>query len=570
MNFVSPSIADAAPEPHSRAGIYHYDEYDRQFLRERVAEFRWQVERRLAGELTEDEFRPLRLMNGLYLQLHAYMLRVAIPYGILSSTQLRQLGHIARVFDRGYGHFTTRQNIQYNWPKLEESPDILAALAEVDMHAIQTSGNCIRNVTTDEYAGAAHDEIVDPRVYAEILRQWSTRHPEFVFLPRKFKIAITGAPHDRAAVKFHDIGVMAKRNAAGEVGFEVYVGGGLGRTPVIATKLRDFLPEPEFLGYMEAILRVYNALGNRENIYKARIKIMTRDLGQKFIDMVEAEYAIMPREKFLLEPEIVAAIGAHFAPPSFASLPAKSDVLEQHLRVDPDFAHWVKTNTHPHKKPGYVSAVISLKPTAGIPGDATADQMDAVAGLADLYSFSEIRVTHVQNLVLPHVRQDDLFAFWQGLAPHGLATPNIGLIGDIIACPGMDYCSLANARSIPVAQRIAERFADLKRQYEIGEVFLNISGCINACGHHHVGHIGILGVDKKGEEFYQITLGGSATQDAAIGEIVGHAFPYEGVVDAIDTILKTYLAKRTTGERFIDTYHRVGMGPFKEALYDAA
>ena len=554
-----------------RAGIYHYDEFDRQFLRERVAEFRQQVARRLKGELTEDEFKPLRLMNGLYLQLHAYMLRVAVPYGVLSTVQLRQLGHIARVYDRGYGHFTTRQNIQYNWPKLEETPDILAALADVDMHAIQTSGNCIRNVTTDEYAGAAADEIVDPRVYAEILRQWSTLHPEFAFLPRKFKIAITGSPLDRAAIRVHDIGVVAKRNDAGVIGFEVWAGGGLGRTPVIGTKLRDFLPEPEFLGYMEAVLRVYNQLGRRDNIYRARIKILVQESGaDRFIALVEREYARMSKSGYRLDPAIVAAIGAHFAPPPFEHLPLSPPSFERHLRSDGGFARWVEANTHPHKQPGYTSVVISLKPIGGIPGDASASQMEAVADLADRYSFSEIRVTHIQNLVLPHVRKDELFALWQELEPLGLATPNIGLISDIIACPGLDYCDLANARAIPVAQRISERFASLEQQHDIGEIFLNISGCINACGHHHVGHIGILGVDKKGEEFYQITLGGSATNDAAIGQIVGPSFSYDTVVDAVETIVRTYLGQRQSDERFIDTFRRVGLAPFKEALYAAA
>ncbi len=550
------------------AGIYRYDEFDRQFLHQRVAEFRQQAERRLAGELTEEEFRPLRLMNGLYLQLHAYMLRVAIPYGVLSATQLRQLGHIARVFDRGYGHFTTRQNIQYNWTKLEEAADILEALAVVDMHAIQTSGNCIRNVTTDEFAGAAADEIVDPRVYGEILRQWSTLHPEFSFLPRKFKIAITGSPNDRAAIKVHDIGIVAKRDEAGEVGFEVWAGGGLGRTPIIAIKLRDFIPESEFLGYMEAILRVYNALGRRDNIYRARIKILAQETGtDRFIGLVEREYARMSRQAYRLDPGIVAAIAAHFAPPPFADSPDEPAEFAHHLAENTAFAKWVGANTHAHKQPGHVSVVISLKPIGGIPGDASAAQMEAVADLAERFSFSEIRVTHVQNLVLPHVRKDQLFTLWQALGPIDLATPNIGMISDIIACPGLDYCALANARAIPVAQRISERFADLERQHEIGEIFLNISGCINACGHHHVGHIGILGVDKKGEEFYQITLGGSATSEAAIGQIVGPSFSYDDVVDAVETIVTTYVQIRSAGERFIDTFKRVGLAPFKEALY---
>ena len=563
MNHVSGSVA------HRRAGIYHYDQLDREFLAERVADFRDQVARRISGALSEDEFRPLRLMNGLYLQLHAYMLRVAIPYGVLSSPQLRQLGYIARTYDRGYGHFTTRQNIQYNWPKLVETPDILQALADVDMHAIQTSGNCIRNITTDEFAGAAADELVDPRVYAEILRQWSTRHPEFTYLPRKFKIAIVGAPLDRAAIKFHDIGLIAKRNEQGEIGFEVYAGGGLGRTPIVGMKLRDFLPQSEFLSYMEAILRTYNALGERDNIYRARIKILVREMGQEFIDLVEREYAILPHQKYRIEPEVVAAIGANFAPPEFDAQ-AGVALMKKHVAQNPHFAAWVSRNTHPHREPGYISAVISLKPLGGVPGDATADQMDLIADLADLYAFSEIRVSHVQNLVLPHVRQDDLFTVWQELVKGDLGTPNIGLITDIITCPGLDFCALANARSIPVAQRIAERFASLERQVEIGEVFVNISGCINACGHHHVGHIGILGVDKRGEEFYQITLGGSATNDATVGDIIGAAFSYDQVVDAIETLITTYISLREQGERFIETYRRLGPVPFKEVLYAGA
>jgi sulfite reductase (NADPH) hemoprotein beta-component len=555
----------------TRAGIYHYDDYDRDFLRDRVAEFREQTARRISGALSEDEFKPLRLMNGLYLQMHAYMLRCAVPYGVLSSRQLRQFAHVARVYDRGFGHFTTRQNIQFNWIKLEEAPDALAALAEADLHAIQTSGNCVRNVTTDEYAGAAADEVVDPRVYAEILRQWSTLHPEFSFLPRKFKIAITGAAVDRAAIQVHDIGLVAKPGANGQTGFEVWVGGGLGRVPILAYKIRDWLPEAEFLSYMEAILRVYNALGGRENIHKARIKILVRDVGHaRFTEMVEQEFAVIPHGKYRLDPAVVDAIQAHFAPPAFVTPAGAADTLAAHAARDKGFADWVRQNTHPHKQPGYISAVISLKPIGGVPGDATAEQMDAIADLADRYSFEEVRVSHVQNLVLPHVRQDELYSLWQALVPLRLATPNIGTISDIIACPGLDYCSLANARAIPVAQSIAERFRDLERQYDIGTIFVNISGCINACGHHHVGHIGLLGVDKKGEEFYQITLGGSATNDAALGEIVGPAVPYDDVVDAMETLIQTYLAVRGSGEKFIDTYRRVGIAPFKDALYAAA
>ena len=570
---IADSFAELRAPLHStRAGIYRYDEYDREFLRERVAEFRGQVERRLAGALSEDEFKPLRLMNGLYLQLHAYMLRCAIPYGVLSSQQMRQFAHVARTYDRGYGHFTTRQNIQFNWIKLVDAPDVLSALAEADLHAIQTSGNCIRNVTTDEYCGAAADETVDPRVYAEILRQWSTLHPEFSFLPRKFKIAITGAAVDRAAIQVHDIGLAVKRDSGGNIGFEVWAGGGLGRVPVLATKVRDWLAEDDFLAYMEAILRVYNALGGRENIHKARIKILVRDIGAaKFRELVEREFSYIPREKYRIDPETIAAIRAHFTPPPFDVLPNAAAVLARQVDEHKDFAAGVAHNTHPHREPGYISAVISLKPIGGVPGDATAEQMDAVADLADRYSFDEVRVSHVQNLVLPHVRQDELFEVFQALRQIDLATPNIGTVSDIIACPGLDYCSLANARAIPVAQNLSERFRDLERQYDIGQMFVNISGCINACGHHHVGHIGILGVDKKGEEFYQITLGGSASNDAAIGDIVGAAVPYDRVVDAVETIIQTYLALRGgAAEKFIDTYRRVGMAPFKDALYAVA
>ncbi|MGG5821117.1 nitrite/sulfite reductase [Falsiroseomonas sp. HW251] len=561
------TLAPAVP-PHARR--YRYDEVDRDFLQGRIAQFRDQVARRIAGELTEDEFKPLRLMNGLYLQLHAYMLRVAIPYGVLDSRQLRQLAHIARRWDRGFGHFTTRQNIQFNWTKLEDAPDMLAALAEVDMHAIQTSGNCVRNVTTDEFAGAAADELVDPRIYAEILRQWSTLHPEFTFLPRKFKIAITGAPNDRVAARIHDVGVIAKRNAEGAIGFEVWVGGGLGRTPIIGTRIADFVPEPDFLAYLEAVLRVYNALGQRENIYKARIKILVRDLGDEFRELVEREFAEMPRGRYRLEPEVVQAIATHFAPPPFARLSDDPPALQRARDADKTFATWLQQCTHPHRQPGYRSVVISLKPIGGIPGDASADQMDAVAEIAERFSFGEIRVSHVQNLVLPHVRQEDLPALFAALKPHGLATPNIGLISDIIACPGMDYCALATARSIPVAQRISERFASLDAQLGIGTLHVNISGCINACGHHHVGHIGLLGVDKRGEEVYQITLGGSAGNDAAIGELIGPAFSYDEVVDAVETLVRTYVAHREAGELFKDTYRRIGPTPFKEALYAAA
>ena len=563
MNAVTP----LHPE-HAR--LYRYDDVDRAFLRQRIAEFRGQVQRRIEGSLTEDAFKPLRLMNGLYLQLHAYMLRVAIPYGLLTSTQMRQLGMIARRWDRGFGHFTTRQNIQFNWTRLEDVCAMLEALADVDMHAIQTSGNCIRNVTTDEYAGAASDEVVDPRVYAEILRQWSTLHPEFTWLPRKFKIAITGSPQDRVAAQVHDIGVLAKRDATGAVGFEVWVGGGLGRTPILGTKLRDWVPEADFLRFMEAVLRVYNALGQRENIYRARIKILVRDMGAEFAEAVEREFAAIPRDPYALDPAIVAAIAAHFAPPPFAALADEPVGYVRARHDNADFAAWTRNALRPHRAPGYASVTISLKPIGGIPGDASADQMEALADLAERYSFGEIRVTHSQNLVLAHVRQEDLFALWQALAPLGLATPNIGLVSDIIACPGMDYCALATARSIPVAQRISERFARLDRQLEIGPLNLNISGCINACGHHHVGHIGILGVDKRGEEVYQITLGGDQGNDASIGELIGPAFSTDAVVDAVETLIRTYVDRRDPGERFVDTYRRLGATPFREALYAPA
>ena len=559
-----PLPSASSTSPH--AGIYHYDEYDRDFLRQRAHEFGEQVARRRAGELSEDEFKPLRLMNGLYLQLHAYMLRIAIPYGVLSATQLRQLAYVARHYDRGYGHFTTRQNIQFNWLRLEDTPAVLAVLAEADLHGIQTSGNCIRNVTTDEYAGAAADEIIDPRLYAEILRQWSTDHPEFTYLPRKFKIAITGAPHDRAAVRVHDIGIEAHRNAAGEPVFRIFAGGGLGRTPYVAIKLRDEVPLAELLRYNEAILRVYNALGRRDNMYKSRIKILIREMKpEAFIQMVEDEYAALPPDYCVLTPELVQAVAARFPVPEFSR--RDTGVLEKAIGADKAFAAWVKQNTHPHRAPGYISVAISLKPVGGIPGDASADEMDAVADLADKYSLGEIRVSHVQNLVLPHVAKDDLFTLYQGLVQAGLASANIGLISDIIACPGMDYCSLATARSIPVAQRLAERFAG--RQDEIGTLYVNISGCINACGHHHVGHIGLLGVDRNGEEVYQITLGGAADEKAAIGSIVGPAVPTAKVPDAIEAIVNAYVAQRTPGERFIDTYRRLGAAPFKEAVNGA-
>jgi len=550
--------------------MYRYDDYDRTLVADRVAQFRGQVARRLSGELSEDEFRPLRLMNGLYLQLHAYMLRVAIPYGTLSAEQLRMLAHVARTYDRGYGHFTTRQNIQFNWPRLADVPDILADLARVEMHAIQTSGNAVRNTTADPYAGVAADEIADPRPWAELIRQWSTLHPEFSFLPRKFKIAITGAPHDRAAVKLHDIGLQIVRNEAGETGFAVIVGGGQGRTPIVGTTIRAFLPQRDLLSYVEAILRVYNLAGRRDNIYKARIKILVQAMGAAaFAEAVEAEWRQVKGGALDLRPEDIARVARHFAPPAYAPLPAADPFFEAAKQADRGFAAWARSNLAPHKAPGHAIVNVSLKPIGGVPGDATADQMDAVADLAQRYSFGEIRVTHEQNLVLPHVRLADAHAVWLGLKDAGLATANLGLVTDIIACPGLDYCSLANARSIPIAQRISERFADLDRQHDIGPLKIKISGCINACGHHHAGHIGILGVDKKGEEAYQVTLGGSADENATLGEIAGPAFTADGVVDAVETLVTAYLGLRRDGEPFLDTYRRVGPGPFKEALYGA-
>lgn len=556
------------PVEVAHAGVYRYDPSEREFLKTRAQQFEQQVARRLLGELDEEAFKVYRLMNGLYLQLHGYMLRVAIPYGTLSAIQMRQLAYVAKTYDKGYGHFTTRQNMQFNWPRLSDSPEILSVLADADLHCIQTSGNCIRNVTTDHFAGAALDEVVDPRVHAEILRQWSTDHPEFTYLPRKFKIAITGSPVDRAAVRFHDIGILARKNDAGEVGFQIYAGGGLGRTPIVGTKVRDWLPERELLRYVEAILRVYNTLGRRDNIYKARIKILVRELKPaKFIEMIEDEFTNLPADRQYLEPDIVQAIRERFVAPDFAELSAVSPEHELMLEADPEFGHWVRNNTHPHRCPGYISAVISLKPAGGIPGDISAEEMVALADLAETYSLNEIRVSHEQNLVLPHVELSQLYTVWKALRRAGLATPNIGLISDSIACPGMDYCSLATARSVPVAQRIALRFDEAK-QREIGELKLNVSGCINACAHHHVAHIGILGLDKSGKESYQISLGGSADESAAVGTILGPSVGYDSVPDVIEAIVDIYLKNRSENETFIDTYRRVGIGLFKEALHD--
>jgi sulfite reductase (NADPH) hemoprotein beta-component len=542
--------------------MYKYDHYDQTIVDARVDEFRDQVRRRLAGEITEDQFKPLRLKNGLYLQLHAYMLRVAVPYGTLDSRQMRMLGHIARKYDRGYGHFTTRQNIQYNWIKLEDAPDILAELATVEMHAIQTSGNCIRNISSDQFAGAAADEVTDPRPWAELLRQWSSFHPEFSYLPRKFKIAVIAADEDRAAMRLHDIGIQIVERD-GQLGAKIFVGGGMGRTPMIAPEIKDFVPVEQMIGYVEACLRVYNRYGRRDNIYKARVKILVHELGAaEYARQVEEEWAHVraldldpPRAEF-------DRIAGFFAPPAFErGVPGEID------RSDPDFAVWVDQNVSAHKQPGYAIATISLKPLGGIPGDASAEQIDLMADLAERYSFDELRVTHAQNIVLPHVRKADLYAVWQALHAAGLAEPNLDLISDIIACPGLDYCSLANARSIPVAQKIAQRFADPVRQRDLGELKLKISGCINACGHHHAGHIGILGVDRKGTENYQLLLGGSGAEDVSLGKITGPGFSEDGIVDAIERVTDRYVALRTPGERFLDTYRRVGFDPFKEAIY---
>ncbi len=552
--------------------MYRYDEFDQEFVNARVAEFGDQVERRLAGEITEEQFRPLRLMNGVYLQLHAYMLRVAIPYGTLNARQLRMLAHIARTYDKGYGHFTTRQNIQYNWPALSDVPAILADLASVQMHAIQTSGNCIRNVTADHFAGAAADEAADPRPYAEILRQWSSVHPEFSYLPRKFKIAVTGAERDRAAIQVHDIGLHLKRDQAGRLGFAVYVGGGQGRTPMIAKKIRDFLPEADLLSYTTAIMRVYNLYGRRDNKFKARIKILVHETGaEEFARQVEAEWQALKGGELTLPETDIRAIETYFAPPPLVPRPEGDETVRLAKLDSKSFADWLEQNVFTHRHPDYAVVTISLKGIGETPGDASDSQMEAVADLAERYAFDEIRVTHEQNLVLPHVARADLKAVYDGLAEIGLATANAGLVTDIIACPGLDYCALANARSIPVAQNISRRFASLDRQREIGELKLKISGCINACGHHHVGHIGILGVEKKGAELYQITLGGSGDEHCSIGEIIGRGFGPDEITDAVETIVETYLSlRRDRSERFLDAYRRLGAAPFKEALYGSA
>ena len=551
--------------------MYRYDTYDQRIVDERVAQFRDQTRRFLAGELTEDEFRPLRLQNGLYIQRYAPMLRVAIPYGLLNSTQLRKLAHIARKYDRGYGHFSTRQNIQYNWPKLADAPDILAELAEVEMHAIQTSGNCVRNITSDHFAGVAADELVHPLALAEILRQWSTFHPEFAYLPRKFKIAVNGATQDRAATYLHDIGLWAVRNAAGELGLKVLVGGGMGRTPIIGHVIREFLPWREMLTYTEAILRVYNLHGRRDNIYKARIKILVKALGiDEFRRQVEAEWANLADSESRITDAEFARVSAHFAPPDYQKLADLDPDYVQALADSRAFSKWTQRNVHEHRVPGYAAVTLSLKKTGAPPGDATDTQMDQVADLADRYSFGELRVSHEQNLILADVRKKDLFELWLAAKEAGLATPNVGLLTNIIACPGGDFCSLANAKSIPIAEAIQRRFDDLDYLHDIGELDLNISGCMNSCGHHHIGHIGILGVDKNGAEWYQVSIGGAQGENASLGAVIGPSFAAAEMPDVVSKLVDTYLDNRTAEERFIDTVKRIGVAPFKQRVYGDA
>lgn len=549
-------------------GHYQYDVQDKRFLQERIAEFEDQIRRRLSGELSEEEFKPLRLMNGIYLQLHAYMLRVAIPYGVLDSRQLHKLADIAARYDRDYGHFTTRQNIQFNWIALEDVPAILRELAEVDMHAIQTSGNCIRNVTSDEFAGAAADELMDPRVHAEIVRQWSTLHPEFTFLPRKFKIAISGSPEDRVAARFHDIGLLARPSEAGPL-FRLFVGGGLGRTPVVGQELFDSVKEEDLLATLEAVLRVYNTYGRRDNLYKARLKILVQTIGiEAFRKAVEEELSRMDKAAYKLTAEHVAQIRTRFAAPELQA-PAQADVaLEQEKAADPAFARWVASNTHPHWDEGHICAVVSLKTPGAIPGDVTSAQMHGLADLAERYAFGEVRITHLQNVVLGHVRKDQLHALWQGLQKIDLAAPNVGLISDIVSCPGLDYCNLANARSLPLAQKLGARFGDADLQAEIGALSIHMSGCINACGHHHVGNIGLLGVDKRGAETYQILLGGQAGEHANIGGILGPSFAEDDAVDAVARIVDFYLERRQGGESFLAVLERLGLAAFKEVAYE--
>lgn len=551
--------------------MYVYAEYDQKIVDERVAQFRNQTSRYLSGELEGEEFRPLRLQNGLYIQRHAPMLRVAIPYGMLNSTQLRTLARIAQQYDKGYAHFTTRQNLQYNWPKLEQVPDILAELATVQMHAIQTSGNCIRNTTSDQFAGVISDEIEDPRPYCEIIRQWSTFHPEFAFLPRKFKIAVTGHPDDRAAVQVHDIGLRLVKNSAGEVGFAVYVGGGLGRTPIIGSLIRDFLPKPDLLSYLEAVLRVYNRYGRRDNKFKARIKILVKALTPAvFAQKVEAEWEQLKDGYLQLPLAEVEHMKSFFTEPAYESLPETCEAFDAQKQSHPGFENWARRNLVAHKKPGYAIVNLSLKKTGIAPGDVTTEQLNAVADLAEKYSFGEVRATHAQNLVLADVKQAELFALWQEVKALGFDTANIGFLTDIICCPGGDFCSLANAKSIPIAEQIQRKFDDLDYVYDLGPIDLNISGCMNACGHHHIGNIGILGVDKKGEEYYQISIGGSQGNNAAIGDILGPSFFEADVADVVEKIINVYVENRTEEEGFLDTFGRIGLEPFRERVYAKA
>ena len=550
--------------------MYAYTEYDQQLLKERVAQYRNQTERYLDGKLSDEEFLALRLQNGLYVQRHAPMLRVAIPYGMLNSAQVRVLAEISRDFDKGYAHFSTRQNIQYNWPALELVPDILDKLASVQMHAIQTSGNCIRNVTTDQFAGVATDEIEDPRPYCEIIRQWSTFHPEFAYLPRKFKIAVNAAASDRAAIKFHDIGVEIVRDAEGNTAFDIWVGGGLGRTPVVAEKIISALPRKYLLSYLEAVLRVYNRYGRRDNKYKARIKILVKALGvDAFREKVDAEWQQMKDSEMDLPDAEIERMKGFFPAPAYQSLADNPAEMAEARTSNPGFDAWIKRNCTPHKQAGYMAVTLSLKATSIAPGDVTTEELSAIADLADQFSFGEIRSTHKQNVVLADVRQDQLFDLWQQLKALGFATANIGCLTDVICCPGGDFCSLANAKSIPIAEQIQRRFDDLDYLYDLGEIELNISGCMNACGHHHIGNIGILGVDKKGEEYYQVSLGGNSGRDAKIGKIVGPSFFENDIADVITKIIDVYVEKRIEGESFQSTYERVGMAPFKERVYAA-
>ncbi|HVW52674.1 MULTISPECIES: nitrite/sulfite reductase [unclassified Trinickia] len=551
--------------------MYQYDQYDQTIVDERVAQYRDQVRRRLSGELSEDEFRPLRLQNGLYMQRHAYMHRIAIPYGNLRSDQLRMLAHIARKYDRGYGHFSTRTNIQYNWIQLEDTPDLLADLATVQMHGIQTSGNDIRNITADQFAGVAPDEIVDPRPWAEILRQWSTFHPEFSWLPRKFKIAVSASKEDRIAVQIHDLGVYLTKNEAGEVVCSILAGGGLGRTPILGAIIRENLPWQHLLTYCEAVLRVYNRFGRRDNLFKARIKILVKALGpEKFAQQVEEEWQHLKDGPSTLTQAEYDRVAQYFKPPSYEKLSDTDASFEKHLLENRAFARWIERNMRPHRVPGYAAVTLSLKPAKGAPGDATAEQMEAVADWADQYSFGEIRVSHEQNLILADVKKRDLYALWEAAKKQGFATPNLGLLTDIIACPGGDFCSLANAKSLPIAQAIQDRFNDLDYVYDLGDLSLNISGCINSCGHHHVGNIGILGVDKDGSEWYQLTLGGeqgTGATGAHLGRVIGPSFAADEMPDVVTKVIDTFVENRIDGERFIDTYNRIGIAPFKERVY---